>query len=109
MAKSNRCWLWRTGVKTTLYVQVADDTDDIEQVVFKWTGNQTPIASLRSTKEVLTDCHLMSFDDKGCLVDIGGTNIQFEWEMPTQERDGLIAEGSPPEHKTTTWAQRRSR
>jgi hypothetical protein len=107
MAKSNRCWFWSSNGKYTIYVQVDDVTDDLDQVVFKWHLDQKATASLRSTGDILTDCHLLSVDQQGCSVEIAGHVINFKWQEPTQERPGLIYEGYDRKILATTWAERR--
>jgi hypothetical protein len=106
MAYTDRAWLWASGDSNTLYVQVNDQTDDQDQVVFKWRNGQAVQAQLRSSKEILTDCQLVSLDKEGCVVDIGGRHIDFHWEEPSYERPGLVVEGITGPRKTVTWAQR---
>lgn len=107
MARSNRCWLWKSTSVLTLYVQVADDTDDLDQVVFKWKPNEKATAYLRSTGEELLDCKLISFNGQSCSVQVADQRIDFRWEEPTQERPGLIASGVPMNQNPTTWADRK--
>lgn len=109
MARSNKCWLWKTTSLITLYVQVADGTDDLDQVVFKWRNAEPASAYLRSTGELLTDCELILLDQQSCSVNISGEQIDFKWEEPTQDRPGLIAMGVPVTQKSTTWADRKQR
>lgn len=106
MAYTDHAWLWVSGESNTLYIQIDDETDDVDQVVFTWRNGCQVQAKLRSSREVLTDCELLSIDKTGCIVDIGGRHINFHWEEPSYERPGLIAEGVT-EVKSTTWAQRR--
>lgn len=107
MAYTDRAWLWTSGDSNTLYVQVNDQTDDQDQVVFKWRNAQPVTAILRSTRDVLTDCQLVSADRAGCQVIIGDRQIDFHWEDPSYERPGLVAEGVTGAQKAITWAQRR--
>jgi len=107
MAYTDRAWLWASGDSNTLYVQINDQTDDLDQVVFKWRNGEPIQALLRSSKEILSDCQVLSFDKAGCIVDIGGRHIDFRWEDPSYERPGLIAEGFTGPKQVTTWAQRR--
>lgn len=100
---ATRSYLWQTGIKYTLYVQV-DGVDD--QVVFKWSGTETPIARLRSTYQELDDCQLVSFDSTGCQVMLGNESYSFIWAESTQERPGLIAEGIIKQNGTS-WGQLR--
>jgi hypothetical protein len=107
MAYTDRAWLWTSGDSNTLYVQVNDQTDDQDQVVFKWRNGQAVQAQLRSSREILTDCQLVSVDKTGCVVDIANRRIEFHWEEPSYERPGLIAEGIAGARKPTTWAEKK--